>query len=83
MGHRHVYEAVDRSLRELTDIDKPFGNMTVVFSGDWRQCLPVIPKGSEAQIIDACLKYSHLWKYVKVHHLSENMRVKMAGTLEL
>ena len=82
MGHKHIYEAIDRTMRELKDKDTPFGGLTVVFSGDWRQCLPVILNGSEGQICDACLKFSYLWKYVKVFHLSENMRVKMYGATE-
>ena len=82
MGHKHMYEAIDRSLRELTNIDRPFGNKIVVFSGDWRQCLPVIPNGSEGQIVDACLKFSYLWKSVQVFHLTENMRIKISGSKE-
>ena len=80
MGHKHVFEAIDRTLRDLTNIDKPFGNKPILFAGDWRQCLPVIPKGSEGQIVNACLKFSYLWKYVEVHHLIENMRIKITGT---
>ena len=38
MQHRYVYECLDRSLRTLTGIDDLFGGITVVFSGDWRQC---------------------------------------------
>ena len=66
MGHRHVYEAIDRSLRELRGVEKPMGGLCTVFAGDWRQCLPVIPRGSEAQIVDACLKFSPLWPSVRV-----------------
>ena len=47
MGHKHIYEAVDRSLREVQGVDAPFGGLCVVFTGDWRQTLPVIPNGSE------------------------------------
>ena len=82
MGHKHIYEAIDRTMRELKLKDTPFGGLTVVFSGDWRQCLPVIVNGSEGQICDACLKFSYLWKYVKIAHLSENMRVKLSGATE-
>ena len=82
MGHKHVYEAIDRSVRELTEIDSPFGNKTIVFARDWRQCLPIIKRGGEGQIVDACLKYSYLGIYFKVHKLTENMRVKMSGSLE-
>ena len=82
MGHKHIYEAIDRTLREIKQNEAPFGNLTVVFSGDWRQCLPVIVHGSEGQVCDACLKFSPLWKFVKVYHLTENMRVKLSGTTE-
>jgi hypothetical protein len=82
MGHKHVYEAIDRTLRELTNIDKPLGNIIVVFAGDWRQCLPIIPNGSEGQIVDACLKFSYLWKYVNVFYLKENMRIKISDSEE-
>ena len=83
MGHRHIYEAIDRTLREVRGVDKPMGGLCVVFSGDWRQCLAVIPRGSEAQIVDACLKFSYLWQFIKVFHLTENMRVKMSGSADL
>ena len=82
MGHKHIYEAIDRTLREIKQNEAPFGNLTVVFSGDWRQCLPVIVHGSEGQVCDACLKFSPLWKFVKVYHLTENMSVKLSGTTE-
>ena len=62
--------------RLLTEIDRVFGNYVVVFAGDWRQCLPVIPRGSDSEIINATLKFSYLWKLIEVHHLTTNMRVK-------
>jgi hypothetical protein len=33
----------------------PFGGKTIVFSGDFRQVLPVVRKGSRAQIVGASL----------------------------
>jgi hypothetical protein len=44
-------------------------------SGDFRQVLPVIPRGSHANIISASIKNSYLWEYVEVFRLLENMRV--------
>ena len=47
MVHRHCFEAFDRTLKDVTDCDdKPFGGKVVVFGGDFRQILPVIPCGS-------------------------------------
>ncbi|XP_028125312.1 uncharacterized protein LOC114322230 [Camellia sinensis] len=50
MQHRHCVEPVDRTLRDIRDSVKPFGDITVVLGGDFRQILPVIPKGIREQI---------------------------------
>src|ERR1044071_6120041 len=48
----------------------------MVFGGDFRQILPVIPKAEPEQIIAACLKHSELWKDMKMLQLTQNMRVQ-------
>ena len=69
-------EAVDRSLRDFLDQpDLPFGGITVACGGDFQQTLPIIPKGTKDDIIEACLQRSILWQKIKVIHLTENMRV--------
>ncbi|XP_028072245.1 ATP-dependent DNA helicase PIF7-like [Camellia sinensis] len=50
--HRHCVEAVDRTLRDTCDSEKPFGGITVLLGGDFRQILPVITKGVREQIIE-------------------------------
>jgi len=76
MQHRHIMEAVDRSFRDLRDSnDKPFGGLTVVFGGDFQQILPVILKGSRAQVVGACMQRSTLWRDITVLHLHQNMRL--------
>ncbi|XP_021727711.1 uncharacterized protein LOC110694855 [Chenopodium quinoa] len=55
MTHQHTYEVIDHNLRYLTGVDVPFGGKVIVFGGDFRQILPVVPKGTKAQTIDACL----------------------------
>ena len=48
MMHRHAFEALDRSLRDIMgqidpkNFDIPFGNKIIVFGGDFRQTLPVV-----------------------------------------
>ena len=76
MSHRHNLECSDRLLRELKDNDVPFGGTPTVFSGDFRQILPVIPSGNEASIVGASLLKSYLWKDVQVLHLTTNMRIE-------
>lgn len=43
MTHRHCFEALDRTLQDVRDCQRPFGGLTVVFGGDFQQILPVIP----------------------------------------
>jgi ATP-dependent DNA helicase PIF1 len=40
--------------------DKIFGGKTVVFGGDFRQILLVVPKGGQEYIVSALLPRSHL-----------------------
>ncbi|GMF53942.1 unnamed protein product [Phytophthora fragariaefolia] len=83
MTHRHAFEAVDRSLRDVLNNDEdPFGGKTVVLSGDFRQILPVVVRGTPAETIDACLKSSHLWSHFRQVHLTENMRVRAVHSAE-
>ena len=79
MSHRFQMEALDRTLRDLMNNDSPFGGKILVLSGDFRQCLPVLPHASRAEVVDAALNRSTLWQFFKVMHLSENMRVKLSN----
>ncbi|XP_045500075.1 uncharacterized protein LOC123697576 [Colias croceus] len=40
MAHRKAVEAVDRTLRDIRQNDRPMGGITVLFCGDFRQTLP-------------------------------------------
>jgi hypothetical protein len=78
MTNKLTFEAVDRTLRDLTDRNEPFGGIVFVMSGDFRQVLLVIPRGSHADIVSASIKNSYLWESVEVFRLSENMRASDA-----
>jgi hypothetical protein len=72
-------EAVDRTFRDiLNNSEKPFGGLTIVFGGDFRQILPVITKGSRGQTVASCIQRSFLWSLVKVLHLHHNMQLNTA-----
>src|ERR1044072_7510287 len=85
MIHRHAFEAVDRTLRDLMKtVDQsfeeiPFGGKVVVFGGDFRQILPVIMKGTREDIIRASLRRSILWKNIRLMKLKTNMRLLRAA----
>uniref|UniRef100_A0A453A3X3 ATP-dependent DNA helicase n=1 Tax=Aegilops tauschii subsp. strangulata TaxID=200361 RepID=A0A453A3X3_AEGTS len=62
MTKRQAVKALDNSMRDvMSRPDLPFGGKTVVFGGDFRQVLPVVRKGSRAQIINSSLRRSYLW----------------------
>ena len=83
MLHRYQMEALDRTLRDLTDRKEPFGGKSLILSGDFRQCLPVIPGASRGTIVDAALNRSHLWSNFTVMRLTQNMRIQDSGNLSL
>jgi len=55
------------------------GGAVVVLSCDFRQTLPVIPKGTPADELKACLKNSYLWPNVIKLKLTTNMRTHVQG----
>ena len=79
MTNKLAFEALDRTLRDLTGKDQPMGGMCMLLCGDFRQILPVIQGGTRGNIVDSCLKKSVLWEHVVVKHLDTNMRVHLHG----
>ena len=79
MLHRYQLEAMDRSLRDLTGNNQPFGGKVLILAGDFRQCLPVVPGASRAGIVNASINKSPLWHNFQVMQLTENMRVRASG----
>ncbi|SGY19930.1 BQ5605_C017g08390 [Microbotryum silenes-dioicae] len=66
-------------LQDVRSSTARFGGVTVVLAGDPKQCLPVIPKASPAQIVDACIMNADFWGEVQVLRLSTNMRLLAAA----
>jgi hypothetical protein len=63
---------VDPALKDML-----FGGKVVVMGGDFKQILPVVPRGTRGQIVDASLKrFAVLRHRVKVRQLHENMCVQ-------
>lgn len=78
---KYAYETVDRTFRDIMkgvspELEKiPFGGKTIVFGGDFRQTLPIVPHGNRAAIVNNCISRSYLWKSVKQLKLTINMRL--------
>ncbi|XP_062099807.1 uncharacterized protein LOC133805653 [Humulus lupulus] len=81
MANKLCFEALDKTLRDIlrtrfeNSSNKPFGELTIVCGGDFRQILPVVPKGTRADIVDANLNSSYLWPFFKIYELNQNMRL--------
>ncbi|XP_039602247.1 uncharacterized protein LOC120524463 [Polypterus senegalus] len=75
MSHKAAIEALNRTLQDIRNNENVMGGVTVLFSGDFRQTLPVIPRGTRADEVRALLKSSFLWSCIHTLTLTINMRV--------
>ena len=76
MTRRQAVETLDRSLQDIMGCIEPFGGKVMVFGGDFRQVLLVVPRGTRAQITDATLLRSYIWENVHKVNLVQNMRAQ-------
>ncbi|XP_048545308.1 ATP-dependent DNA helicase PIF1-like isoform X2 [Triticum urartu] len=76
MTKRQAVEALDRSLQDITGCRSQFGGKVIVFGGDFRQVLPVVRRGTRAQIVNAILRKSYLWEDIRQIKLWRNMRAQ-------
>lgn len=75
MASRYSLEMVDRTLRQIRRCEEVMGGVLFLLGGDFRQTLPIVPRGTRADILAECLKASPLWPGVEVRHLRQNMRL--------
>ena len=83
MFSKALLECLDKSLRDIRETpNKPFGGVTILLSGDWRQILPVVRNGGRPEIVGEIHKRSSLWRLVTKFELRTNMRVVGNGPAE-
>ena len=82
MMSKDVFHALDRTLRSIMADSMaglgniPFGGIPIVLGGDFRQILPVVPKGGRGQTVSATLNQSDwLWPHVVRLQLYNNERL--------
>ena len=79
MSHKLAIKAVDRLLKDLMKAKNPalehtpFGSRVVVFGGDYRQRLPIVPRGSRAATVAASFNSCSLWQELTQLCLTINM----------
>ena len=79
MAHKKAIKIVDELLQELHKDKRQFGNIPIIFTGDFRQTLPIIKKGTLGEIIDATIKKLPYYNEIKVMKLTTNMRILTAA----
>jgi ATP-dependent DNA helicase PIF1 len=80
MAHRFCFEALNATLKDIMskhgNTKEIFGGKVIVFGGDFRQILPVIPRGSRSDIVHSAINASTIWDQCKVLTLTKNMRLQ-------
>ncbi|KAK9677652.1 hypothetical protein RND81_11G158500 [Saponaria officinalis] len=76
MARRENIESLENLLRNLCNPKLPFGGKVVVFGGDFRQILPIVPRKSLKEAVNASLVTSHLWPGMIRFRLMENIRAR-------
>ncbi|XP_025421174.1 uncharacterized protein LOC112691234 [Sipha flava] len=77
MAHKGGVEALNRSLKDIRENKRLMDGVTVLLARDFRQTLPVVPKGTRTDEVKSCLKRSTLWPKINILKLSKNMRVHL------
>ncbi|XP_058725616.1 uncharacterized protein LOC131596898 [Vicia villosa] len=80
MANKCCFESLDKSLKDImgtaeNPCKKIFGGKVVVFGGDFRQILPVVPRGTRSDIVHSTINASYIWEHCKVLTLTKNMRL--------
>ena len=70
----NALKAVDVLLRDITQHPQPFGGKIMFLVGNFRQVLPVVPRAGREEIVQHCIKTSHLWHHFHQFQLVTNMR---------
>lgn len=78
MAKKNNVEALDTMLKDICENDSLFGGKVIVFGGDFRQVLPVLPQKTQHEAVEASLVSSFLWTHFQKFTLTENMRAKEA-----
>ncbi|XP_058772240.1 uncharacterized protein LOC131646104 [Vicia villosa] len=75
MAHKNYFEALDKTLNDVMTKkglgNKIFGGKVVVFEGDFRQILPVVPRAGHSDIVHASICSSYIWDYCQILNVGD------------
>lgn len=72
MAHKHASQTIDRTLKDVmsgyNNSNEVFGGKIVVFGGDFRKIIPVVPRATRYHIVRYIINayyICHLYKFNK------------------
>lgn len=74
MANRAVLACVEECCRKIMNNQIPFGGKVVILLGDFRQTCPVIPRGTKADVLNACISRCKFWPQFHIAHLITPIR---------
>lgn len=72
--HKKSLEVLEKTMHYFRNNQRWFGSLMILLAGNFWQTLSLIPRSRTPVELYACLKWSVLWKNVKKHKLTTNMR---------
>ena len=78
MSPCEAIDGADTLLQDLTEDTRPFGGKVMVFAGDFRQTLPVMPHASREEVVAHSLRNHRFWTdgVVQMFPLTANARAR-------
>ena len=84
--HKHYLEDLDDKLRDLKGTNLPFGGVSVILAGDFKQTLPIVTRSHQLAQIRVCIKKSSLWNFFKgvgnQFSFTKNMRLEQVTDIQ-
>ncbi|XP_074305435.1 uncharacterized protein LOC141640600 [Silene latifolia] len=76
MAKRENIEAVNMLFQDVCNSSELFGGKVIVFGGDFLQVLPVLPRRTQQEAVEASIVSSPIWQQLTKFQLTENIRAK-------
>ncbi|XP_021743005.1 uncharacterized protein LOC110709098 [Chenopodium quinoa] len=76
MAKKQNVESLDLLLQDICGNKVVFGGKVVVLGGDFRQVLPVVPRKTMNEAVEASIVTSYLWPRFVKFRLTENIRAR-------
>ena len=74
MANRAVLACVEECCRRVMNDSTIFGSKVVILLGDFRQTCPIVPGGTKADVLNACISQSPFWDWFEVAWLITPIR---------